>query len=44
VDDLWKNIGQYGFPIVVSCYLLFRLERTMRELRDAVRELLIRMK
>lgn len=46
MEDLLRTIGNFGFPIVVSAYLLLRLEvklervaTTISELAEAVRTL-----
>lgn len=39
MEDLLSNISNIGFPIVISCYLLVRLEKKMEELREVIVEL-----
>lgn len=39
MDELTKFIATLGFPIVLCCYLIIRMELILRELRDEVRSL-----
>lgn len=36
MEELFKLISNYGFPIVVAGYLLFRQERKMDELNNMI--------
>jgi hypothetical protein len=36
MEDLLKLITNYGFPVVVSVYLLVRLERRIADLEKAI--------
>ncbi|MGQ9754621.1 MAG: YvrJ family protein [Desulfotomaculales bacterium] len=36
MEELLKIIGNYGFPMAVSAYLLVRLEPLIRELQKSV--------
>lgn len=36
MEDLFKLISNYGFPIVVAGYLLFRQEKKMDKLNDLI--------
>lgn len=40
MEEFTKLISTVGFPIAVTAFLLWRLDTTMRELRDAVRDLI----
>jgi len=47
VEELLAHIGNYGFPVVVSIYLLVRIESKLEELTRAIvglREVLIELK
>ena len=39
VDEMLKLIGNFGFPIVVSAYLLVRIEGKLAELTISITEL-----
>jgi len=39
VDEMLKLIGNFGFPIVVSAYLLVRIEGKLGELTKSITEL-----
>nr|WP_071193295.1 YvrJ family protein [Peptoniphilus sp. oral taxon 386] len=39
MDELISQIANTGFPIVVSCYLLIRIETKMSELTNSINEL-----
>jgi len=39
LDDLLNIIGNVGFPIAVSAYLLIRIENKLGELTEAIGEL-----
>ena len=36
MEELFKLIANYGFPMVVSGYLLVRIEPIMRELKESI--------
>ncbi|WP_342566685.1 YvrJ family protein [Psychrobacillus sp. FSL K6-4046] len=38
-DALLQLIGNFGFPIAVTVYLLHRLEKKLEELEGAIRSL-----
>lgn len=37
MDDFFKLIANFGFPMVVAAYVLVRLEGSIRELDQSVR-------
>ncbi|WP_081578487.1 YvrJ family protein [Peptoniphilus obesi] len=39
MDELLASIANIGFPIVISCYLLTRIEGKMTELSACINEL-----
>ena len=39
MEELLVGIGNFGFPIVVSAYLLIRMETKMENLQKAILEL-----
>lgn len=39
MDDLVILIGNYGFPIAVTAYLLVRIESKLSKLTDSIHEL-----
>lgn len=39
MDELIKNLPNVGFPIVLSLFLLVRMEKKMDELSNSIREL-----
>jgi hypothetical protein len=39
VDEMLKLIGNFGFPIVVSAYLLVRIEGKLADLTISITEL-----
>jgi len=39
MDEMLKLIGNFGFPIVVSAYLLVRIEGKLSELTVSITEL-----
>lgn len=43
VDETIKLISQVGFPIVVTGYLLIRMERTLKELVGEIKRLVLFM-
>ena len=39
MEDILKLVGNFGFPIVVSAYLLVRIEGKLNELSTSIMEL-----
>lgn len=39
MNELWGQIGNFGFPIVVSLYLLVRIENKLDALTTAITKL-----
>ncbi|MGB9661619.1 MAG: YvrJ family protein [Moorellaceae bacterium] len=39
MENLWAQIGNYGFPMVVAFYLLVRVEKKLDDLTVAIRQL-----
>jgi len=39
MEDLFTLIGNFGFPIVVSAYLLVRIEGKLNDLSTSITEL-----
>lgn len=39
MEELLKLVGNFGFPIVVSAYLLVRIEGKLNELSASITEL-----
>ena len=39
MEALWNQIGNFGFPIVVSIYLLVRVEKKLDDLTSAITRL-----
>lgn len=39
MDELIQNLPNVGFPIVLSLFLLVRMEKKMDELSNSIREL-----
>lgn len=39
MDEIFKLVGNFGFPIVVSAYLLVRIEGKLGELTQSITEL-----
>lgn len=39
MEDFLVSIANYGFPIVVSSYLLIRMEKKLDELEESIRAL-----
>lgn len=36
MEEIFKLVGNYGFPMVVAGYLLVRIEPVLRDLRESV--------
>ena len=39
MEDIYYNIGNLGFPIVISIYLLVRIEGKLNQLSESIIEL-----
>ena len=39
MEDFLKAIANYGFPIVITAYLLFRMEAKLEKLATAITDL-----
>ena len=39
LDELYSNIANLGFPIVISIYLLVRIEGKLNQLTESITEL-----
>ncbi len=39
MDDIWLQIGNYGFPMLVAIYLLVRVEQKLEALTTAITRL-----
>ena len=39
VEEVFKQIANFGFPIVLSIYLLVRVEGKLERLSDSINEL-----
>jgi len=39
MEEWWKSLISQGFAVLVAGYLLFRMERTLAELRDGMKSL-----
>lgn len=39
VEEMWTQIANYGFPMVVSIYLLVRIESKLEDLTLAITKL-----
>lgn len=44
MEEWITSVSNYGFPIVVSIYLLIRLETKLDYLTESIRELTIELK
>lgn len=36
MEELLQTIGNYGFPMVIACYLLVRIEPVIKDLQRSV--------
>ncbi len=36
MNEIWNQVGNFGFPIVVSLYLLVRVEKKLDDLTTAI--------
>lgn len=41
INALMQSAANYGFPMLVSCYLLVRMESRMQELTNALNKLCV---
>jgi hypothetical protein len=41
MEELFKAIANWGFPMVVAVYLLVRMENRMKDLENAINNLAI---
>lgn len=41
MDELLRDFGNFGFPVVVSAYLLFRLETKLERVAASIAELAV---
>ncbi|MDN5348147.1 MAG: hypothetical protein PWP65_1711 [Clostridia bacterium] len=39
MENLWAQVGNYGFPMVITLYLLMRVEKKLDELTGAINSL-----
>lgn len=39
MENLWVQIGNYGFPMVIAFYLLVRVEKKLDDLTTAICDL-----
>lgn len=39
MENLWVQIGNYGFPMVIAFYLLIRVEKKLDDLTVAINDL-----
>ncbi|GEA17275.1 YvrJ family protein [Moorella sp. E306M] len=39
MENLWVQIGNYGFPMVIAFYLLVRVEKKLDDLTAAIHDL-----
>lgn len=39
MEEMWSQIGNYGFPMVVAAYLLIRVEKKLDMLTEAINQL-----
>jgi len=41
LNDILQSASNYGFPMLISCYLLVRMESRMNELTQALNKLCV---
>jgi len=41
LNDILQSASNYGFPMLISCYLLVRMESRMQELTNALNKLCV---
>lgn len=39
MDEILLHVGNYGFPIIITAYLLLRMEKKLDGLCDSINEL-----
>ncbi|EYE89839.1 hypothetical protein Q428_00740 [Fervidicella metallireducens AeB] len=39
MEEIFKSIANFGFPIVISVYLLIRIEAKLERLTESINEL-----
>lgn len=39
MEEIFKLVANYGFPVVISVYLLIRMEAKMESLAESIRAL-----
>lgn len=44
MEELFANVGNVGFPILITIYVLVRMEKKMDDLTKAISELTINIK
>ena len=41
LNEVLQSASNYGFPMLISCYLLVRMENRMNELTEALNKLCV---
>ncbi|MCQ2363666.1 MAG: YvrJ family protein [Acidaminococcaceae bacterium] len=41
LNEILQSASNYGFPMLISCYLLVRMESRMQELTNALNKLCV---
>ncbi|MCQ2361447.1 MAG: YvrJ family protein [Acidaminococcaceae bacterium] len=41
LNELLQSASNYGFPMLISCYLLMRMESRMNDLTEALNKLCV---
>lgn len=41
LNEILQSASNYGFPMLISCYLLVRMENRMNELTEALNKLCV---
>ena len=41
LNEILQSTSNYGFPMLISCYLLVRMESRMNELTEALNKLCV---
>ena len=44
LNELLQSAANYGFPMLISCYLLVRMEKRMDDLANALNDLTAALK
>lgn len=44
MEELFANVGNVGFPILITIYVLVRMEKKMDDLTKAISELTVNIK